>query len=343
MTAQPAKSVPLFALLALYFVCALSYSLICGLLGRSYSPLAAFQVYSLALAPALVASMLVGRATGVWRWRRAWPPTAPETRAAAASVVILTASTLMYLSAQSLVAVLVAQAGCLLLVVRWDRPHTIALCVTSFAAVTFSVAGKPQSLSWTGFVIPVALGIAKTAGYYLKIGSVESAKSGEGASQASVTAGQVSVATARSNDRIVSPDDFLAAEQVLVSILALVVGALASHHSPPAPLVDWRLWAVAAASLGMGLFGTRIMLRREELGVTFPAYRMASLVAAFGAALSRGELRWDGAHWPSWIACLLACGVVACVALPESQRTRIGAWFGSLASGFQRARLELQR
>ena len=40
-------------------------------------------------------------------------PTGPETRAALSSSVILTASTLMYLMPKSMIAILVAQAGCL--------------------------------------------------------------------------------------------------------------------------------------------------------------------------------------------------------------------------------------
>ena len=132
---------------------------------------------------------------------------------------------------------------------------------------------------------------------------------------------------------LVSPDDFLAAEQVLISLLALGIGGLfglaVAHLQIPAVskptsetlyLLDWRLWAVGASSLGMGLLGTRILLRREETSLTFPAYRMASLLAAFGAALGRGELRVSAEHWSSWAAILLACVVVG-VASINSQNT----------------------
>ncbi len=320
---------PLAALLAPYFFASLAYSVLCGTLGRTYHPLATFQVYALGLVPFLVASLLGGRLTRLWSWRRAWPPTGPETRAALSSVVILTASTLMYLSAQSMIAILVAQAGCLLLVARFSRPHTVALAALSVGAVALSVTGKPLSLA----ALPVCLGVAKTLGYLVKIRSVEGAKTGEGAAQAggAGVAGQV----------LVSPDDFLAAEQVLISLAALAVAALASHSVPPAPLTDWRLWAISASSLGMGLLGTRIMLRREELGVTFPAYRMASLVAAFGASVTRGELALEWAQWPRWSAALLACLVVAVAALSETQRDRLAGLVRRAFANFYRARVEL--
>lgn len=331
---------PLAALLAPYFLSALAYSVLCGLLGRAYHPLAAFQVYALALAPLLLASLLGGRASGAWGWRRAWPPTGPETRAALSSVVILTSSTLMYLSPQSLVAILVAQAGCLLLVARLSKPHTVALSLLSVAAVGLSVLHKPPAVA----LLPLLLGVAKTLGYWVKIRSVEDAKAGEGADAARGSTDATSGIAGQESDRppsIVSPDDFLASEQVLVSTVALGVAALASHFVAPAPLGDWRLWAVAAASLGMGVLGTRIMLRREEMGLTFPAYRMASLLAALGASWGRGELVWDRTQWASWSAVLLACCVVGVVSLSDGQRARVTAQFGRLAAGFQRARVEL--
>lgn len=330
---------PLAMLLLPYFVCALAYSLLCGLLGSRYSPLGAFQVYALALAPALIISLAAGRPLQVWRWRRLWPPTAPETRAALSSVVILTASTLMYLSAQSLIAILVAQAGCLLLVARLSRPHTVALALLSVAAVALSVLHKPPVVA----LLPLALGLAKTAGYWWKIRSVESAKGGEGATRAAETAGQ----ELGEQPSIVSPDDFLAAEQVLISIVALGVAALAAHFAAPAPLTDWRLWAVGAASLGMGLLGTRIMLRREEMGLTFPAYRMVSLVAAFGAAATRGEIALAWRHAAQLSAALLACSVVGIAALSDTQRARLVSVIGGavrrFALLFQQSRDELAR
>lgn len=324
---------PLAALLAPYFFASLAYSVLCGTLGRTYHPLATFQVYALGLVPFLAASLLGGKLTQLWSWRRAWPPTGPETRAALSSVVILTASTLMYLSAQSMIAILVAQAGCLLLVARLSRPRTVALAALSIVAVGLSVTGKP----WVVAALPLCLGVAKTLGYLVKIRSVEGAKTGEGAAQARDAAGGVGEA----GQVLVSPDDFLAAEQVLISLVALGVAALASHSVPPAPLADWRLWAISASSLGMGLLGTRIMLRKEELGVTFPAYRMASLVAAFGASATRGELALEWAQWPRWSAALLACLVVVAAALSEAQRDRLAGWVRRAFANFGRAREEL--
>lgn len=333
MSPQQPSQTPLAALLAPYFLASLAYSILCGTLGRAYHPLAAFQVYVLGLVPFLVASLIGGRITRLWSWRRVWPPTGPETRAALSSVVILTASTLMYLSAQSMIAILVAQAGCLLLVARFSRPHTVALAALSVGAVALSVTGKPLSLA----ALPVCLGVAKTLGYLVKIRSVEGAKTGEGAAQA----GGAAEGAGAAGQELVSPDDFLAAEQVLISLAALAVAALASHSVPPAPLTDWRLWAISASSLGMGLLGTRIMLRREELGVTFPAYRMASLVAAFGASVSRGELALEWAQWPRWSAALLACLVVAVAALSETQRDRLTGLVRRAFANFYRARAEL--
>ena len=83
------------------------------------------------------------------------------------------------------------------------------------------------------------------------------------------------------------------------------------------------------------------MLRREELGVTFPAYRMASLVAAFGASVSRGELTLEWAQWPRWSAALLACLVVAVAALSETQRDRLTGLVRRAFANFYRARAEL--
>ena len=208
----------------------------------------------------------------------------------------------MYLMPKSMIAILVAQAGCLCLVARPSIPRTLALPALSVATVILSVYHEPLRLA----LIPIALGLAKTFGYWIKISSVDSAKSGEGA-------GQAAVAPAATNPppRLVSPDDFLASEQVFISMLALGVASFFSHFAHPAPLTDWRLWAVSASSLAMGLLGTRIMLRAEPSSITFPAYRMMSLLAAFGASAARGELRLEAAHWQRWTAALLACVVVA--------------------------------
>ena len=309
----------MIALLVFYFVSALAYSYLCGNIGSTYSPLATFQVYAIGLVPALAASLVIGRRANVWAWRRLWPPTGPETRAALSSSVILTASTLMYLMPKSMIAILVAQAGCLCLVARPSVPRTLFLPALSIVAVVLSTYHEPLRLA----LIPIALGLMKTAGYWIKIRSVDSAKQGEGAGQ-SVTGPQP--AAHPQNPGLVSLDDFMAAEQVFISMLALAIASGFSHFAHPAPLTDWRLWAVSIASLGMGLLGTRIMLGPQPSSVSFPAYRMMSLLAAFGASAARGELRLEIDHWQRWIAALLACVVVltASGALPLLRRWLAG-------------------
>jgi len=307
----------MITLLAFYFVSALAYSYLCGNIGSTYSPLATFQVYAMGLVPALAASLAIGRRANVWAWRRLWPPTGPETRAALSSSVILTASTLMYLMPKSMIAILVAQAGCLCLVARPSVPRTLFLPALSIVAVALSTYHEPLRLA----LIPIGLGLMKTAGYWIKIRSVDSAKQGEGAGQAVTRPPPLAPPTG-----LVSLDDFMATEQVFISMLALAIASAFSHFAQPAPLTDWRLWAVSIASLGMGLLGTRIMLGPQPSSVSFPAYRMMSLLAAFGASAARGELRLEIGHWQRWIAALLACVVVltASGALPLLRRWLAG-------------------
>ena len=286
------------ALLSAYFVAALCYSILCGMLGKSYHPLSAYLIYALALTPGLITALVAGRLTQLWQWRRVWPPNRDETLAAVSSTIILTASTLMFLSPQSLIAVFLSQAGCLLLVARFSSPSSMLVAGISMVAVGLSVLHKPFLVA----ALPIGLGLLKMLGYGIKIGSVNAAK---GPTESGKTKH--------------SPDDFLAAEQVLISVLALAVAgvfgivALQLNITPPTKqgpfLLYWRLWAMSAASLGMGLFSTRIMLRgtRETTSYSFPAYRMMSLLAALGAAWVRGELRFQAEYWANWTAALLAC------------------------------------
>lgn len=288
------------ALLSAYFVAALCYSVLCGMLGKSYHPLSAYLIYALALTPGLITALMVGKVTQLWQWRRVWPPNRDETWAAVSSTIILTASTLMFLSPQSLIAVFLSQAGCLLLVARFSSPSSMILAAISMVAVGLSILHKPILVA----VLPISLGLLKMVGYGIKIASVNSAKGGQ----------RATATTAKHN-----PDDFLAAEQVLISVLALAVAgvfgivSLQLNIVPPTGqgsfLLDWRLWAMSASSLGMGLLGTRIMLRgtQETTSYSFPAYRMMSLLAALGAAWVRGELRFQVEHWTNWTAALLAC------------------------------------
>jgi hypothetical protein len=205
----------------------------------------------------------------------------------------------MFLSPQSLIAVFLSQAGCLLLVARFSAPSSMILAGISMVAVGLSILHKPILVA----VLPISLGLLKMLGYGIKIASVNSAKGGTTATS-----------TTKHN-----PDDFLAAEQVLISVLALAVAgvfgivSLQLNILPPTGqgsfLLDWRLWAMSASSLGMGLLGTRIMLRgtRETTSYSFPAYRMMSLLAALGAAWVRGEIRFKAEYWANWTAALLAC------------------------------------
>jgi len=101
-SASPARALPLFVHLALYFACSAAYAFTCGLLGRSYGPLAAYQTYTLACSAALVLALAGGRLTSLWKWRKLWPPSMAASKAALASVMILTASTLALLSPSSL-------------------------------------------------------------------------------------------------------------------------------------------------------------------------------------------------------------------------------------------------
>lgn len=286
------------ALLSAYFVAALCYSILCGMLGKSYHPLSAYLIYALALTPGLITALVAGRLTQLWQWQRVWPPNRDETLAAVSSTIILTASTLMLLSPQSLIAVFLSQAGCLLLVARFSSPSSMLIAGISMVAVGLSILHKPFLV----LVLPIGLGLLKMFGYGIKIGSVNAAK------------GPTESGKTKHN-----PDDFLAAEQVLISVLALAVAgvfgivALQLNITPPTKqgsfLLDWRLWAMSASSLGMGLLGTRIMLRgtRETTSYSFPAYRMMSLLAALGAAWVRGEIRFQAEYWANWTAALLAC------------------------------------
>lgn len=286
------------ALLFAYFLSALCYSVFCGLLGKDYHPLIAFTVYALALTPGLIVALISGRLTQLWQWRRLWPPTQDETLAAVSSTIILTASTLMLLSPQSLIAIFFSQAGCLLLVARRSSPASMLVAVLSMIAVGLSIFHKPLLVA----ALPICLGAFKTFGYFIKIRSVNRTKA-------------PAVTAAGGN----SPEDFLATEQVLISVLALAVAGIFSiaalqlnlhPASNTSFILDWRLWAMSAASLGMGLLGTGIMLRKEATSFTFPAYRMMSLLAALGAAWARGELRLEVKYWSNWSAALLACIVI---------------------------------
>ncbi len=365
-SASPARALPLFVHLALYFACSAAYAFTCGLLGRSYGPLAAYQTYTLACSAALVLALVGGRLTGLWKWRKLWPPSMAASKAALASVMILTASTLALLSPSSLLAIVAGKAGRLALVARMSPPSALVLPLLGMIAAVLAAWTKPPIAA----VLPLALAGLYVAGYWVKLRAVTEAKQSapeydleliEGANRSAPAVGHVmgvpcthcgmlthtsdgtlprcadcgphlkladmSDIQRREFDRAIEqmkssnvliipqanlerPEDFLAAEQFLVALGALGIASLMAHRVTPAALSDWRLWLLGATSLGAGLIGTRIMLRAEPSSVTFPAYSMASLLAALCASWARGELRWAWVCWPSIAAAVLACVVV---------------------------------
>jgi len=333
-------ALPLFVHLALYFACSAAYAFTCGLLGRSYGPLAAYQTYTLACSAALVLALAGGRLTGLWQWRKLWPPSMAASKAALASVMILTASTLALLSPSSLLAIVAGKAGRLALVARVSPPSALVLPLLGMIAAVLAAWTKPPIAA----VLPLALAGLYVAGYWVKLRAVAEAKQSapgydleliEGAKRAAPAVGHVRPWLALEDSQATSeqittalekmeggdvlivpqadperPEDFLAAEQFLVALGALGIASLMAHRVTPAALSDWRLWLLGATSLGAGLIGTRIMLRAEPSSVTFPAYSMASLLAALCASWARGELRWAWSCWPSIAAAVLACVVV---------------------------------
>mgnify|MGYP000538299903 FL=1 len=333
-------TLPLFVHLALYFACSAAYAFTCGLLGRSYGPLAAYQTYTLACSAALVLALAGGRLTGLWEWRKLWPPSMAASKAALASVMILTASTLALLSPSSLLAIVAGKAGRLALVARVSPPSALVLPLLGMIAAVLAAWTKPPIAA----VLPLALAGLYVAGYWVKLRAVAEAKQSaqgydleliEGANRSAPAVGHVKPWLALEDSQATSeqittalekmkggdvlivpqvdperPEDFLAAEQFLVALGALGIASLMAHRVTPAALSDWRLWLLGATSLGAGLIGTRIMLRAESSSVTFPAYSMASLLAALCASWVRGELRWAWSCWPSIAAAALACVVV---------------------------------
>ena len=262
---------PLWSLLLAYFIVSFCYASLCGLVGKSYHPLASYQVYAMGCAVALAFALGVGRLTKTWQWSKLWPPTKPEAVGAFGSLIVLTCSTLILMSPDSLVPVVIKQAGCLLLVAQ-----SPLLPILAIISVLLSAWHKPVVL----MLGPIALALLCAGGYKLKLWARDNRDTGR--------------------------SDFLAVSEVLTVGLTLLLSGVFAQVVPSAPTNDWRLWALAWMSLAAGVIGTRIVLRSEPTSLTFPAYRMASLIAALGASLVRGEhLGVTG-----WLAVLLAAGVV---------------------------------
>jgi hypothetical protein len=269
---------PLGLVLFLYAVASFSYSSLCGVLGRGVHPLGAYQVYAVACA----VWFLVGCV--VFRPKRLWPPTKTESLAAVGSVIILTSETLALLSPASLLAVIAGKAGCLLIPDKDDRRPLLlryGLAGLTFIAILLASQGKPLRTS----LLPLGLAVLYFFGHRLVLHSVRQAKGGTNSEK----------------------HTFLAAKQVVVAGLVLIVSAAFSHAAPSAPLSDWRLWLLGLASLSAGVLGTRLVLRSERQGVVFPAYRATSLLCALGAGYMRGEHVSAAAVALAVLVVLLAC------------------------------------
>jgi hypothetical protein len=259
-----------------YAPVAFTFSFLCGLLGHSYHPLAAYQVYALAMPCWFALGVLLFRPT------RLWPPTKTESLSAVASNIILTSESLALMLPSSVLTVVAAKAGCLLLPDPFDkRPawKRYGLAGLTIMAIIMASLNKPLRL----LLLPALLALAYVGGYGIKLHVCRQVKQDNAAK-----------------------GGFLSAGQVLVLAITLSLASLFSHAQPSAPLRDWRLWAVALASLSCGLLGTRLMLHKTRQGVAFPAYRALSLICALGASAARGE----ALHWSGWLAVVLGAIVV---------------------------------
>ena len=272
-------------------------------------------------------------------------------------MLIMTASTLALLSPSSLLSIVAGKAGRLLLVARVSSLSAMVLPGLGIVAVVLAAWTKPPIAA----VWPLVLAGLYVFGYWVKLRAVAVVKAkptvdeqpNDGAKVGHVWPALHSEQAAelrraiedmKAGSAIIlpqptepkeSPEDFLAAEQALVAVCALGVASLMAHHSTPAPLGDWRLWLLGATSLGAGLVGTSIMLRKEVSAITFPAYSMASLLASLGASWARGELRWAWSSWPTIAAAVLALIVVggASGGLAVVRRWLAGTWL-ALAVGW---------
>lgn len=274
------KEAPLALVLFLYAAASFSYSSLCGVLGRGVHPLGAYQVYAVACAVWFLIGCLV------FRPQRLWPPTKTESLSAVGSVIILTSETLALLSPASLLAVIAGKAGCLFIPDKDDtrkRPLILryGLAGLTFLAILLASQGKPLRAA----LVPLGLAVLYFLGHKLVLHSVRLAKGGTNTEKRT----------------------FLAAKQVVVAGLVLIVASFFSHATPSAPLSDWRLWLLGLASLSAGVLGTRLVLRSERQGVVFPAYRATSLLCALGAGYMRGEHVSAAAVVLAVLVILLAC------------------------------------
>lgn len=292
---KPIPEPPLWLLLVLYAAASFTFSYLCGKSGTRYNPLAAYQTYAVAY----LGWFLVGCV--VVRPRRLWPPTRDESLSAFSSGMILTSETLSLMLPGSLTSIIAGKAGCLLLPDPTDkRPfrQRATLSVITFLAIILASIGKPLRVA----IIPLALACLYVAGYQLKLKSCRPAK-----------------------DNPEAKPGYLSAGQALVLLICLSLSSLFGRFVPPAPLLEWRLWLIAGASLLCGLIGVRMLVHRARQGVVFPAYRSMSLCCALAAGWARGEhLQWSGV-----VAILLALLVIGSAVREEIQSWWAGVliWF----------------
>lgn len=284
----------LWSLLLAYTVCSLSYYLLLGLVGKAYHPLAAFQVYAIALP----VWFMVGCVALRKHLPRMWPPTKHEFLSAIGAVIILTSETVALLMPSSLVAIVAGKGGCLAFPDPTDtRPWHKKMRLAALALIATTLASLHKPLRT--LAIPLILACFYVFGHRLVLRAVRLAK----------------------GDSAAKPGFFGAGQLVVNIITPLIALSLFNAGYEPASFADWRLWFVALASLGCGLIGLRIKLHRTSEGIVFPAYRAASLCCALGASAARGE----SLHWSGWCAVALALGVVLWASAEPSLR-RFGRW-----------------
>ncbi|MEK9724124.1 MAG: hypothetical protein VW405_11675, partial [Rhodospirillaceae bacterium] len=128
-----------------YAVASFAYSALCG--GSKYPPLAAYQVYALAMPVWFALGLALYRLRGPLP--RLWPPTRREMLQAFSSVLILTAETLALLMPASVVAIVAGKGGCLAFPDPTDpRPlrQKLRLAVVAMTAIVLASLHKPLRL-----------------------------------------------------------------------------------------------------------------------------------------------------------------------------------------------------
>jgi hypothetical protein len=275
-------------ILAVYAACSLLYALLCQAGG--YHPLAAFPVYLTACAVFIPAVMRIGRRMGVWKWQDELPRRAPRRNAvmtARATLGIITSSTLALLVPNSVGAILSAKVGCLMLTSRARRWRIL---IGGTVAVVLSAIGKPILAS----VLGILLGIGYVYSYKVKL---QNAKPDPDQSRA-----QFLAMSQRQAGYLVA---LTIPVWVLVAYLFVPASVVTAQHGSVIPWTDPLLWIAGAASTLMGVLGTGIIIRPEPHSLTFPAYRMTSLLAALASQVLLGR-----ASWNTYVAAAIAFWVV---------------------------------